>query len=94
MFDPRILEDIAQHVSNALPSGFKDLRHDVEKNLKVALQAGFTKLDLVTREEFDVQAAVLARTRAKLEALEQRVAALEQTLPGTAATTGGNADPT
>ncbi|MEK6748799.1 MAG: accessory factor UbiK family protein [Pseudomonadota bacterium] len=92
MFDPKILEDIAQHVSNALPSGFKDLRHDVEKNLKVALQAGFNKLDLVTREEFDVQAAVLARTRAKLEELERRVVALEHSQPGSASTVGGTAD--
>lgn len=50
---------------------------DIEKNVKAMMSQGFSKLDLVTREEFDIQAQVLARTRAKLEALEARVAALE-----------------
>ncbi|WP_194725275.1 accessory factor UbiK family protein [Noviherbaspirillum malthae] len=50
---------------------------DVEKNVKAMMSQGFSKLDLVTREEFDIQAQVLARTRAKLEALEARVAELE-----------------
>ncbi len=50
---------------------------DVEKNVKAMLTQGFAKLDLVTREEFEIQAQVLAKTRAKLEALEHRVAALE-----------------
>lgn len=50
---------------------------DVEKNVKAMMSQGFSKLDLVTREEFDIQSQVLARTRAKLEALEARVAELE-----------------
>jgi BMFP domain-containing protein YqiC len=50
---------------------------DIEKNVKAMLSQGFAKLDLVTREEFDIQAQVLARTRAKLEALEARLAELE-----------------
>lgn len=50
---------------------------DVEKNLRAMLNQGFSKLDLLTREEFEVQAEVLARTRARLEALEKRVAELE-----------------
>lgn len=50
---------------------------DIEKNVKAALGTAFTKLDLLTREEFDVQREVLARTRAKLEALEARIAELE-----------------
>ncbi|MFZ6757311.1 accessory factor UbiK family protein [Undibacterium sp. Ji50W] len=50
---------------------------DLEKNVKAMMSQGFSKLDLVTREEFDIQAQVLAKTRAKLEALEARVAALE-----------------
>jgi ubiquinone biosynthesis accessory factor UbiK len=53
---------------------------DIEKNVKAMLSQGFSKLDLVTREEFDVQAQVLAKTRAKLEALEARVAELETQL--------------
>ena len=54
---------------------------DIEKNVKALMTQGFSKLDLVTREEFDVQAQVLAKTRAKLEALEARVAELEAKLP-------------
>lgn len=50
---------------------------DLEKNLKALMSQGFAKLDLLTREEFDVQTEVLARTRAKLEQLEARVAELE-----------------
>ena len=53
---------------------------DIEKNVKAMMNQGFSKLDLVTREEFDVQAQVLATTRAKLEALEAQVAALEAQL--------------
>ncbi|KGS52120.1 membrane fusogenic activity family protein [Burkholderia pseudomallei ABCPW 107] len=53
---------------------------DVERNVKAMLMQGFSKLDLVTREEFDTQAQVLARTRARLEELEKRVAELEQKL--------------
>jgi BMFP domain-containing protein YqiC len=53
---------------------------DIEKNVKSMMTQGFSKLDLVTREEFDVQAQVLAKTRSKLEALEQRVAELEARL--------------
>ncbi|HEY8605703.1 MAG TPA: accessory factor UbiK family protein [Noviherbaspirillum sp.] len=53
---------------------------DLDRNMKAMLTQGFSKLDLVTREEFDIQAQVLARTRAKLEALEQRVAELEAQL--------------
>lgn len=53
---------------------------DLEKNMKAMLSQGFSRLDLVTREEFDVQAQVLAKTRAKLEMLEARVAELEAQL--------------
>ena len=53
---------------------------DIEKNVKAMMTQGFSKLDLVTREEFDIQNQVLAKTRAKLEALEQRVSELEQRL--------------
>ncbi|WP_250511997.1 accessory factor UbiK family protein [Caballeronia sp. INDeC2] len=61
---------------------------DVEKNMKAMLSQGFSKLDLVTREEFDTQTQVLVRTRARLEELEKRVAQLEQRLAaGSASTT-------
>ena len=53
---------------------------DIEKNVKAMMTQGFSKLDLVTREEFDIQAQVLAKTRAKLEALELRLTELEQNI--------------
>jgi BMFP domain-containing protein YqiC len=76
-FDPRALEDLARRLSEAMPPQLQALRTDVEANFKSVLQAGLAKLDLVTRQEFDVQAGVLARTREKLEALEARLKALE-----------------
>ncbi len=65
------LQDRIQQVLQQSPA------KDLEKNMKAMLNQGFAKLDLLTREEFEVQAEVLARTRAKLEALETRVAELE-----------------
>lgn len=77
MLDTKKIEEVIQTISDALPSGLTGLQADVEKNVRAAMSATFAKLDLVTREEFDVQTQVLHRTREKLEALEQRVAELE-----------------
>jgi BMFP domain-containing protein YqiC len=79
--DPRSLDDLARRLAAAVPPGVAALRRDLEDNFKAVLQAGLSKLDLVSRQEFDVQAAVLRRTREKLEALEARLAALEKTPP-------------
>ena len=79
-FDPRFLEDLAKRLSEAMPPQLAALKSDVEANFKSVLQAGLALLDLVTRQEFDVQAGVLARTRDKLIALEGRLAALEAEL--------------
>ncbi len=83
MFDPKILDDIAKKLSNAVPPGLTDIKTDIEKNVRATLQNTFAKLDLVTREEFDVQTAVLARTRSKVDELEKKVAQLEVALQGT-----------
>ena len=80
MLDPKQLDDLTQRLSNLIPQGIKNMQADVEKNIRAILQSAFAKMDLVTREEFDVQTAVLERTRAKLEALEKQVSALEQQL--------------
>ncbi len=78
MIDKSVLDDLAKRVSDSIPDGLKFLQDDLEKNLRSALEAGLSHLDLVTREEFDLQTAVLARTREKLEQLEKIVAELEQ----------------
>lgn len=76
-FDPRQLDELTRSVLSKLPAGVQDMQRDVEKNLRAALQSGLARLDLVTREEFEVQSAVLQRSREKLAALEQRITALE-----------------
>ena len=69
-----IFNDLQSKINEALESS---PAKDLEKNVKAMMSQGFAKLDLVTREEFDIQAQVLAKTREKLEALEKRVAELE-----------------
>lgn len=78
MFDPKSLDNIADRIASAIPPGFTHFKDDVEKNLHALLQSTLSKLDLVSREEFEVQKAVLAKTRSRLEELEKRVAELEQ----------------
>jgi hypothetical protein len=80
MFDPKTIDDIASRLANAVPAGLSSLKDDMEKNFHAILQSALGKLDLVTREEFEVQKGVLAKTRAKLEALEQQVTAIEKRL--------------
>lgn len=77
MIDPKAFDDLAKRFTEALPPSVRQFQADMEKNVHAALQATFAKLDLVTREEFEVQQGVLARTRAKLEELEKQVAELE-----------------
>lgn len=78
MFDPKAIDNLADRIASAIPPGLHNLKDDVEKNVHALLQSGLSKLDLVSREEFEVQKAVLAKTRARLEELEKRVAELEQ----------------
>ncbi|MFV5212134.1 accessory factor UbiK family protein [Azonexus caeni] len=75
MLDPKILEDFGNKMSALLANS---PAKDIEKNAKALLGGLFGKLDLVTREEFDIQAQLLARTRERLQALEARVEALEK----------------
>lgn len=75
------LDELARELVDAVPRNVKALGDDLERNFRSLLQAGLGKMDLVTREEFDLQVAVLARTREKLEALEARLAELEEPAP-------------
>ena len=77
MLDPKKIEQVARQIQNVLPQGIKDLGDDIDKKIRAILQSQLNKLDLVNREEFDVQTQVLLRTREKLARLEQRLNELE-----------------
>jgi BMFP domain-containing protein YqiC len=74
------LDDLARQLAQSLPKNLRALGGDLERNFKSLLQNGLERMDLVTREEFDVQSAVLERTREKLEAIEARLGELERDL--------------
>lgn len=81
------LDDLARRLSELVPPGLSEAREDLEKNFRAALQSGLGRLDLVTREEFDVQRAVLLRTREKLDLLERMLVELEARLDATSPAT-------
>ncbi|MDA0707275.1 MAG: accessory factor UbiK family protein [Proteobacteria bacterium] len=72
------IEELAKKLADSVPDSVRALKADLESNFRSVLRGGLSKLDLVTREEFEVQEAVLARTREKLEALEARLKELEE----------------
>ena len=84
MIDIRSIDELARRLADLVPPGMQEAGDGLRDNFRDALRAGLRKLDLVTREEFDVQRAVLARTREQVEELEARVAELEQSLAGEA----------
>ncbi|MDE2347490.1 MAG: accessory factor UbiK family protein [Gammaproteobacteria bacterium] len=75
------LDDLARRLADSVPQSLRALGRDLEGNFKAVLQAQLSKLDLVTRQDFDVQTALLARAREQLAALEQRLAELEAKTP-------------
>jgi BMFP domain-containing protein YqiC len=77
MLDPKKLEELARQISDAVPPGVKSMAEGAESRVRQMLQAQLSRLDFVSREEFDVQSQVLIRTREKLIALEERIEALE-----------------
>lgn len=79
MLDPKMLDEFAARISSLIAAS---PARDLEKNAKAVMSGFLSKLDLVTREEFDVQAEVLTRTREKLKDLEARVEALERARQG------------
>ncbi|MDD1796219.1 MULTISPECIES: ubiquinone biosynthesis accessory factor UbiK [Enterovibrio] len=80
MFDPKKLEQIAKQIHESMPKPVKDLGNDVEQKVREVIQGQLAKLDVVSREEFDVQTQVLLRTRQKLSEMEQKLAEFEQKL--------------
>jgi BMFP domain-containing protein YqiC len=77
----RPIEELARQLAESVPPGVRALQADMEKNFRALLEGGLARMNLVTREEFDVQRRVLERTREKLAALESELAALESRLP-------------
>jgi ubiquinone biosynthesis accessory factor UbiK len=73
MFDPKQLDDIAHKLFAALPSSLQNFENEIQLKFKEIVQSACSRMDLVTREEFDVQCKVLARTREKLEAVQTQV---------------------
>jgi BMFP domain-containing protein YqiC len=79
--DIRIIDELACKLAASLPEGIAAMQKDVEQNFKSVLQSALTRMDLVSRQEFDVQVGVLNRVRTQLSQLEQRLAAMEQSTP-------------
>jgi BMFP domain-containing protein YqiC len=77
MIETKLLDDLTRRLAAVMPRGLDAFQQDIEKNLRAGLEAVFQRLDLVTREEYEVQVALLARSREKLAALEARMSELE-----------------
>lgn len=73
MFDPKQFDEIAKKLFSTLPTSLQNIEKDIQQKFKEVLQTTFARMDLITREEFDVQCKVLARTREKLDLLQQQV---------------------
>jgi len=80
MIDPRVVEEVLSRIGSLLPPGLDRVQEDTARGLRAAVSGALERMNLVSREEFDVQVAVLARTRERLETLERRVQALEHRL--------------
>jgi len=80
VIDPKNLDALARRLAEAVPPGLNSLGQDLEANFKAVLQSAMRNLDLVTREEFEVQQGVLGRTRERLENLQARLTEREQAL--------------
>ena len=80
MFDPKKLEQIAKQIHDSMPTPVKELGADVDQKIRQVIQGQLNNLDVVSREEFDVQTQVLMRTREKLTVMEQKLTALEDKL--------------
>lgn len=78
MINPAIIAKIGQQIASLMPEQTKAAQQEAKQNIHSILQSGFAKLDLVTRDEFDAQSAVLQRTREKIEHLEKLTSQLEQ----------------
>ncbi len=90
MFDPKQFEEIAKKLYTALPNSLQNFENEIQQKFKEILQTAFTRMDLVTREEFDVQVKVLARTREKVDSLQTQVQTLLEGTPNNKKTKKNN----
>jgi len=79
-FDDNFFENLTKKLADAVPENVKTLRHDMEKNFRQIIHSVFAKMDLITREEFDIQVMVLSKARGKIEKLEEKIKELEKRL--------------
>ena len=93
MIDLNHIDELARRLSGLVPPGLREGREELQQNFKSVLQTGLARLDLVTREEFDVQRAVLLHTREKLDQLQRTVVELEARLGARAADANASVDP-
>lgn len=84
MISPGRLDELARRVTEQMPASLRQLQADTEKHVRAALHSGFERLDLVTREDFDIQVAIVGRLADQVAALEARIAALEAQLDASA----------
>ena len=80
MLNRSTLDLLVERIAATFPQGASPLREDLRKNIKAALSSAFARMDLVTREEFDVQTALLQKTRARLEEMEKQIKELEASI--------------
>lgn len=78
IFDNKFFEELSKKLADAVPENVKTMRSDMEKHFKHIIQSVFAKMDLITREEFDIQVMILSKARAKIEKLEEKIHALEK----------------
>lgn len=88
MLNPKFIDELTRRIVDSLPEGIVQLQSDVRKNIRAVIAATLERMDLVTRQEFDVQVGVLTRTREKLAELEEKVAKLESKAPRSQSTAG------
>lgn len=93
MLNPKFIDELTRKIVDTLPEGILQLQSDVRKNIRATVAAALERMDLVTRQEFDVQVGVLGRTREKLSVLEEKVAQLERETAGAQRKTRGKASP-
>ena len=78
MIDIKLIDDLSRKLADSLPPGFSRLKEETDEQFRMILMRAFERMNLVTREEFDAQTAVLRRTREKLEQLQEQIEALEK----------------